>query len=57
MAITYKLEHRDGTPFDPPTFKSAAGTSWDVGDPLYLGRRTLHFNRRPAPQSEARTLC
>jgi hypothetical protein len=41
MAVTYKLEHPDGTPVDPPTFQSAAGTSWNVGDPLYLGRRTL----------------
>lgn len=22
-------------------YQSAAGTSWNVGDPLYLGRRTL----------------
>ena len=41
MAITYKLEHPDGTPVDPPTYESAAGTSWNVGDPIYLGRRTL----------------
>jgi hypothetical protein len=41
MTVTYKLEHPDGTPVDPPTFASSAGTSWDVGDPLYLGRRTL----------------
>jgi hypothetical protein len=41
MPITYNLEHPDGTPVDPPTFKSAAGISWNIGDPLYLGRRTL----------------
>ena len=41
MAITYKLEHQDGTAVDPPTFLSAAGIAWNVGDPLYLGRRTL----------------
>jgi hypothetical protein len=38
---THKLEHPDGTPVDPPTYMSAAGTAWNVGDPLYLGRRTL----------------
>jgi hypothetical protein len=41
MAPTYKLENPDGTPVDPPTFQSSAGTSWNVGDPLYLGRTTL----------------
>lgn len=41
MGIIYKLEHPDGTPVDPPTFQSAAGTTWNVGDPLYLGSRTL----------------
>ena len=38
---TYKLEHPDGTPVDPPTFRSATGTAWNVGDVLYLGPRTL----------------
>jgi hypothetical protein len=42
---TYKLEHPDGTPADPPTFRSSEGTSWAVGDPLYLGRRTLRVVR------------
>jgi hypothetical protein len=41
MAITYKLEHADGTPVDPPTFRSSPATAWNVGDVLYLGRRTL----------------
>ncbi|HEU6445311.1 MAG TPA: hypothetical protein VFL61_09660 [Gaiellaceae bacterium] len=41
MAITYKLEHKDGTRVDPPTFRSAPGVSWNVGDALMLGRRTL----------------
>jgi hypothetical protein len=37
---TYKLEHPGGTPVDPPTCRSSEGTSWNVGDVLYLGRRT-----------------
>ena len=38
---TFKLEHPNATPVDPPTFRGATGTAWNVGDPLYLGRRTL----------------
>lgn len=43
MAFTYKLEHEDGTPADPPTMRSAPGVSWEPGDEIPLGRgRTLH---------------
>lgn len=38
MAFTYKLEHEDGTPADPPTFRSAPGVSWEPGDTIPLGR-------------------
>jgi hypothetical protein len=38
---THKLEYPDGTPADPPTYLSATGTAWNLGDPLYIGRRTL----------------
>jgi hypothetical protein len=31
MAFTYKLEEEDGTPADPPTFRSAVPT-WQPGD-------------------------
>lgn len=48
MQITYKLEHPDGTPVTRPTFQSPAGTTWNVGDPIYLGRRTLRVTARPA---------
>lgn len=41
MAFTYKLEHEDGTPADPPTFRTAAGVTWKAGDTIPLGRRTL----------------
>ena len=41
MAFTYKLGRTDGTPADPPTFRSSAGTSWEIGGVLYLGRRTF----------------
>ena len=35
MAFTYKLEHPDGTPADPPTFRAAIPT-WQSGDTIYL---------------------
>jgi hypothetical protein len=38
MAFTYKLEHEDGTPADPPSFRSAPGVTWAVGDTIPLGR-------------------
>src|SRR5918995_3997016 len=52
MVFTYKLELEDGTPADPPGFRSSAGNSWNVGDPLYLGRRTLRVVgiRQEAPR-------
>jgi hypothetical protein len=37
MAFTFKLEHKDGTPADPPAFRSLPGTSWNAGDVLHLG--------------------
>jgi hypothetical protein len=39
-AFTYKLEHEDGTPADPPVLRTAVPT-WSVGDTIPLGRRTL----------------
>jgi hypothetical protein len=40
-AFSYKLELRDGTPADPPTFKTAVPT-WRPGNIIPLGRgRTL----------------
>jgi hypothetical protein len=38
MEFTYRLVHDDGTPADPPTFRSADGTSWNPGDTIPLGR-------------------
>jgi hypothetical protein len=40
MAFQFKLEHADGTPADPPTFKTAV-PNWQAGDTIPLGRRTL----------------
>jgi len=40
MAFTYKLEHEDGQPVDPPMFRTAIPT-WRVGDTMPLGRKTL----------------
>jgi hypothetical protein len=35
--FSYKLEREEGTPADPPTFKSAVST-WRAGDTIPLGR-------------------
>jgi hypothetical protein len=41
MAFTYKLEFEDGTPADPPTFRTAVPT-WNAGDMIPFGDgRTL----------------
>jgi hypothetical protein len=40
MTLTFKLETRDGTPADPPAFRTAA-PSWRPGDTIPLGRRSL----------------
>jgi hypothetical protein len=37
LGFTYKLEREDGTPADPPTYKTAA-TSWRPGETIPLGR-------------------
>jgi len=37
MAFTFKLEHEDGTPAEPPTFHTAVPT-WQAGDTIPLGR-------------------
>ncbi|RPJ83727.1 MAG: hypothetical protein EHM13_06765 [Acidobacteria bacterium] len=36
MAITFKLEHPDGTPADPPTLRSAV-PDWAIGDKIPFG--------------------
>jgi hypothetical protein len=38
--LTFKLVTVDGTPADPPSFKTVA-PSWRPGDTIPLGRRTL----------------
>jgi hypothetical protein len=40
MAFMFKLEIADGTPADPPTFRTST-SSWRAGDTIALGRRTL----------------
>jgi hypothetical protein len=41
MAFTFKLEHEDGTPADPPTLQTAV-PNWRPGDTIPLGAgRTL----------------
>ena len=41
MAFIYRLELEDGTPADPPHFRSAPGVMWSAGDTIPLGARTL----------------
>ena len=41
LGYTYRFEHEDGTPADPPTFRSASGVAWRAGDTIPLGTRTL----------------
>ena len=41
MAFTFKLEHEDGTPADPPVLHTAV-PNWSVGDTIALSaERTL----------------
>ena len=40
MAFMFRLEQEDGSPADPPTFKTAVPT-WHLGDAIPLGGRTL----------------
>jgi hypothetical protein len=36
MAFTFKLEHPDGKPADPPTLRSAV-PNWEIGDQIPRG--------------------
>ena len=36
MAFTFKLEHPDGTPADPPTLRTAV-PNWEIGDKIPFG--------------------
>jgi hypothetical protein len=36
MAFTFKLEHQDGTPADPPSLNTAV-PNWRPGDTIPLG--------------------
>jgi hypothetical protein len=40
MAFAYRLEREDGTPADPPTFRTAV-PNWRPGDVIPLGGRSL----------------
>ena len=37
---TFRLEHEDGRPADPPTFRTAV-PNWRAGDVIPLGGRSL----------------
>ena len=52
--LTFRLELDDGTPADPPTFRSAPGVSWKAGDTIALGRdKTLRvIETRPGTEPE-----
>jgi hypothetical protein len=40
----FRLQRTDGSPADPPTFKTTV-LVWRPGDPIHLGRRTLQVVR------------
>ena len=42
LSFVFKLELADGTPAEPPTFKTAV-PNWRVGDTIPLGGRTLRL--------------
>jgi hypothetical protein len=44
MTFTFKLEHADGTPADPPSFRAAV-PNWRPGDTIHLARSTLRVVR------------
>jgi hypothetical protein len=44
MTHTFKLERLDGTPAEPPTFKTTV-LAWSPGDQIPLGSRTLQVVR------------
>jgi hypothetical protein len=39
--LTFRLELEDGTPADPPTFRSAPGVSWKAGDTIATAKPTV----------------
>jgi hypothetical protein len=53
MSFTYTLEHEDGSPAEPSTFKTAV-PNWSPGDTIPLGRdRTLRVvDVRPGPEPD-----
>lgn len=42
MAFAYRLEREDGTPADPPTFRTAV-PNWRPGDVIPLPHRSLRM--------------
>jgi hypothetical protein len=53
MAFSFKLEHEDGTPADPPTLHTAV-PNWRPGDTIPLGAdRTLRvIDVRPGEDAD-----
>ena len=53
MAFTFKLEHEDGTPADPPVLQTAV-PNWRAGDaiPLSAGRALRVVEIRPSTADE-----
>jgi hypothetical protein len=51
MAFTFTLEHEDGSPAEPSTYKTAV-PNWDSGDtiPLASGRTLRVVEVRPGPE-------
>ena len=45
MAFTFKLEHPDGTPADPPMLRSAV-PNWEIGDKIPFGPWSRRSDQR-----------
>ena len=52
--LTFRLELEDGTPADPPTFRSAPGVSWEPGDTIPLGRARRFYVKNSPREAERR---
>jgi hypothetical protein len=51
--FTFKLEHEDGTPSDPPVLATVAPT-WDMGDTIRSARTRCFASSRRGSRTESR---
>jgi hypothetical protein len=56
MAFTFKLEHEDGTPADPPVLHTAV-PNWSAGDTIPLGETRPSLSESDPGGLRATTPC